>query len=163
MNALLLLDEDAETVVAGCEATGAKVLDPANGRFTGHGKSLSLTVWAEYETRPSAPAVLHNIYTHRMRIKQETRRPTGAAGPSSASVAVTGTTAAATAAAVTDQKQLICAKCRLPLEEIETKFEYLKHEFAHPVPKCPICGQPYIPETLANGKMLEVETMLEDK
>ncbi|MDR1571910.1 MAG: hypothetical protein LBS32_05240 [Clostridiales Family XIII bacterium] len=57
----------------------------------------------------------------------------------------------------------ICAKCGIPLEKTDTKFEYLKHEFSHPIRRCPSCGQAFIPEELATGKMLDVETMLEDK
>jgi Fe-S oxidoreductase len=152
MNGLLLLNENAEAVVAGCETNNAKAVDPENGHFIGYGSSRNLTVWVEYETRPDSGAVLHNIYSHRMRAKQETRHDRRVSG---ASVQSANTAA--------DRKQLICAKCRLPLEEIESKFEYLKHEFSHAIPQCPVCGQPYIPESLVNGKMLEVETMLEDK
>jgi uncharacterized Zn finger protein len=67
------------------------------------------------------------------------------------------------AVADADEIGLICAKCGIPLIEIETKFEYLKHEFSHTIPKCPVCGRIYISEGLAAGKMFEVETMLEDK
>ena len=62
-----------------------------------------------------------------------------------------------------DEKKLICAKCDVVLEKIETKFTYLKHEFSHPLSRCPKCGQLFIPEELVNGKISEVETMLEDK
>jgi hypothetical protein len=31
------------------------------------------------------------------------------------------------------------------------------------LPRCPNCGQVYVPEMLAMGKMLEVEKALEDK
>ena len=62
-----------------------------------------------------------------------------------------------------DEKKLICAKCNVPLEEMESKFFYMKHEFSHPISKCPVCGQVFIPEELATGKIAEVETVLEDK
>jgi uncharacterized protein with PIN domain len=62
-----------------------------------------------------------------------------------------------------DENELVCARCNVPLEKIETKFSYLGHVFTHPIPKCPSCGQVYIPEELAAGKISEVETMLEDK
>jgi Fe-S oxidoreductase len=164
MNDLLLLNENAEAVVADCETNNAKAVDPDNGHFIGYGSSRNLTVWVEYETRPDSGAVLHNIYSHRMRAKQETRHDRRASGASAAaSTADTADAAARPANTAADRKQLICAKCQLPLTEIETKFEYLKHEFSHAIPQCPVCGQPYIPESLVNGKMLEVETMLEDK
>ena len=31
------------------------------------------------------------------------------------------------------------------------------------LPRCPQCGMTLIPESLANGKMAEVEALLEDK
>jgi len=61
------------------------------------------------------------------------------------------------------EKELICARCNVGLEKAETKFSYLGHEFSHHVPKCPACGQVYIAEGLATGKISEVESMLEDK
>jgi hypothetical protein len=149
MNGLLLLDEDAEAAVRRCETDGAKVYIPSSVRFAGYAESPNLTVWVEYEVCPGSETVLHNIYSHRMRFRQETRP-----SPRSASSA---------AESVPASNQLVCARCRLPLEAIEMKFEYLKHEFTHAIPQCPECGQPHIPEALARGKMLEVETMLEDK
>lgn len=62
-----------------------------------------------------------------------------------------------------DETRLICAKCDVPLELLETKFSYLGHEFKHKIRKCPVCGQIFIPESLAEGKISEVETLLEDK
>ena len=61
------------------------------------------------------------------------------------------------------EKELICVRCNVALEIIEAKFSYLGHEFSHHVPKCPVCGQIYITEGLATGKISEVESMLEDK
>ena len=58
---------------------------------------------------------------------------------------------------------IFCAECGVRLELIETKFSYLGHDFLHPVPKCPKCGQVCIPEEMAVGKIAEVEAMLEDK
>ncbi|MDR1246069.1 MAG: FAD-dependent oxidoreductase [Clostridiales Family XIII bacterium] len=144
MNGLLLLNEDAEDIVARSELTGAKLINPDNDRFTAYGKSLSVTIWVEYEMHSKTQAVLHNIYSHRMNIKPGTRGEPHVAG-------------------IPDESGLICAKCRIPLEKTETKFEYLKHEFSHAIPKCPICDRAYISEELVLGKMLEVETMLEDK
>jgi transposase len=46
---------------------------------------------------------------------------------------------------------------------MDAQFSYLKRSFRHKVPRCPECGQVYIPEDLARGRMREVETTLEDK
>ena len=58
---------------------------------------------------------------------------------------------------------LICNKCRVPLEEIEVTFRYLTKQFRPKVSRCPQCGQVYIPEDLAKGRMAEVEKILEEK
>lgn len=62
-----------------------------------------------------------------------------------------------------DETALVCARCAVKLESIETKFSYLGHTFSHAVPKCPVCGQIYLSEKLTQGKIAEVEAMLEDK
>ena len=46
---------------------------------------------------------------------------------------------------------------------MEAQFSYLKRSFRHKVLRCPQCGQIYISEELARGRMREVETTLEDK
>ncbi|MEG0156688.1 MAG: hypothetical protein RR626_01875 [Anaerovoracaceae bacterium] len=63
-----------------------------------------------------------------------------------------------------DTKQkLRCNRCQVDLVPIEVLFRYLDREFRHPVLRCPSCGQVYIPETLAKGRMAEVEAALEEK
>jgi hypothetical protein len=49
------------------------------------------------------------------------------------------------------------------MEEMEAHFSYLKRTFKHKVMRCPACGQIYIPEDLAKGRMREVEYTLEEK
>ncbi|MGI6736959.1 MAG: DVU_1557 family redox protein [Anaerovoracaceae bacterium] len=61
------------------------------------------------------------------------------------------------------KSNMICNRCRLPLEEIDVTFRYLGKQFRHPVQRCPQCGQVYIPEDLALGRMAEVEKVLEEK
>ena len=58
---------------------------------------------------------------------------------------------------------MYCRRCRIPMEAGETYFEYLDHGFHTKLLRCPKCGEVYIPEELANGKMAEVEQNLEDK
>ncbi|MDR1572400.1 MAG: hypothetical protein LBS32_07740 [Clostridiales Family XIII bacterium] len=57
----------------------------------------------------------------------------------------------------------ICDRCKVELRLMDAQFSYLKRSFRHKVPRCPECGQVYIPEDLARGRMREVETTLEDK
>lgn len=60
-------------------------------------------------------------------------------------------------------KEILCSLCSIPLEPTKVKIRYLKSSFPAELPGCPNCGQIYVPEDLALGKMLEVEKTLEDK
>jgi ssDNA-binding Zn-finger/Zn-ribbon topoisomerase 1 len=62
-----------------------------------------------------------------------------------------------------EEKSWKCGKCDLELVIKKTSFSYLGHKFAHEVLRCPKCGKVFIPKTLAEGKMAEVESQLEDK
>ncbi len=61
------------------------------------------------------------------------------------------------------QTELICGRCEVKLVKAHTVFEYMGHVFHHDLPRCPQCGQVYVEESLAHGRMREVETELEDK
>ena len=61
------------------------------------------------------------------------------------------------------EETIICGRCRRPLEPREVTFEYMGHHFTHVLPVCPQCGQIYISEELAGGKIRDVEMMLEQK
>lgn len=58
---------------------------------------------------------------------------------------------------------LICMKCRQQLVPAEVTATYLKHQFPIELLQCPACGHVHVPESLATGKMLQVEQLLEDK
>jgi len=58
---------------------------------------------------------------------------------------------------------LICMKCNVPLESGRVTVQYMDSAFPVELPRCPVCGLVYVPETLAIGKMLDVEKALEDK
>ncbi|MGI6766483.1 MAG: DVU_1557 family redox protein [Lentihominibacter sp.] len=58
---------------------------------------------------------------------------------------------------------IICSKCLVPLEPIDVTFRYLGKQFHHKVDRCPKCGQVFISEDLAKGRMAEVEKVLEEK
>lgn len=60
-------------------------------------------------------------------------------------------------------QDLVCNRCSVTLTPIRTQFSYLKHAFHTEVPRCPKCGQVFIGEALAKGRMAEVESSLEDK
>ncbi|MDR3671406.1 MAG: hypothetical protein P4L36_11190 [Holophaga sp.] len=62
-----------------------------------------------------------------------------------------------------EPRTLICHRCQKELVPGKTDFSYLGHRFHTDVLKCPDCGQVFIPEELAKGRISEVEMQLEDK
>ena len=62
-----------------------------------------------------------------------------------------------------EEEVWICLKCNLPLQIGKVSISYLGTVFPADLPRCPGCGQVYISEELALGKMVEVEQLLEDK
>lgn len=57
----------------------------------------------------------------------------------------------------------LCAACNCALVIRKVDVSYLGSSFPVDLPVCPQCGQVFIPEALALGKMAEVEKTLEDK
>jgi len=62
-----------------------------------------------------------------------------------------------------EEKVLICYKCKKRLVPQKTDFSYLGHSFYADILRCPECGQVFIPESMAKGRISEVEMQLEDK
>ena len=58
---------------------------------------------------------------------------------------------------------LICDRCNMEMTPQKTHFNYLGHAFSTDLPTCPCCGQVYVDEKLAKGRMAQVEAELEDK
>lgn len=58
---------------------------------------------------------------------------------------------------------LLCDKCQVLMEPGKVHITYLKSTFPAELLTCPKCGQVYVPEDIALGKMLEVEKTLEEK
>jgi len=56
-----------------------------------------------------------------------------------------------------------CADCDTELALQPVELEYLDSLFNVELPACPECGMVFIPESLALGKMNQVEHLLEDK
>lgn len=62
-----------------------------------------------------------------------------------------------------DKKKLICSKCDQQLIMATVDFIYLEKTFHTDAYRCPSCGKVCILPELAEGKMSEVEHLLEDK
>lgn len=61
------------------------------------------------------------------------------------------------------ESKLKCMKCNEYLVPRKTQLNYLGHQIIHELPRCPVCGQVFMSEEIASGKMREVEMALEDK
>ena len=57
----------------------------------------------------------------------------------------------------------VCVRCDASLLPAKTKLGYRGSEFEIELMRCPVCHKVFIDESLALGKMLEVEKSLEDK
>jgi ribosomal protein S27AE len=62
-----------------------------------------------------------------------------------------------------DAHNWVCGRCNCALEIKKVNVSYMGSSFPVDLPVCPECGQIYVPEALATGKMAEVEQTLEDK
>ncbi len=56
-----------------------------------------------------------------------------------------------------------CGRCDRLVGQGKIQAFYLDSAFDVFLPRCPQCGLTMVPRTLAEGKMLEVESLLEDK
>ena len=59
--------------------------------------------------------------------------------------------------------EVICNLCNRKLEKRKVKLKYMKYYMEAELLQCPACGQVYISEELAEGKISQVEKSLEEK
>ena len=57
----------------------------------------------------------------------------------------------------------VCGCCSVPLVQQKMQVFYLESAFDVSLPACPQCGLVLVPKSLAEGKMQEVQALLEDK
>ena len=62
-----------------------------------------------------------------------------------------------------DKGDWVCGRGGVPLEQMKVQACYMHSAFDVLLPRCPSCGLTLIPKSLADGKMAEVEALLEDK
>ena len=56
-----------------------------------------------------------------------------------------------------------CAKCNAILMPKNKIFSYMGTTFSHETLRCPVCGVVFVSKEFADGKMAEVEQLMEDK
>lgn len=64
---------------------------------------------------------------------------------------------------LTGTDEWLCDACGVALELGTVEVAYMGSKYPVELPKCPKCGIVFVPETLALGKMAEIEKILEDK
>ena len=57
----------------------------------------------------------------------------------------------------------LCAQCHAELQPRDVRLSYLDVAFTVELPACPVCGQVFISEEIAHGRMRELEETLESK
>jgi uncharacterized Zn finger protein len=62
-----------------------------------------------------------------------------------------------------ETRKLVCNKCQQEMAMAEVSATYLGANFEIELMKCPSCGLVYVPDSLATGKMEQLELSLEDK
>ena len=62
-----------------------------------------------------------------------------------------------------DEGDWICGQCGVSLVQRKIQVFYLSSAFDVSLPSCPQCQRILVPKSLAEGKMLEVQSLLEDK
>jgi len=62
-----------------------------------------------------------------------------------------------------DEGEWVCDACGCALEQQKIQVFYLASAFDVSLPVCPGCKLTLTPKSLAEGKMREVEALLEDK
>lgn len=89
--------------------------------------------------------------------------PAGGGGREPARVPADAAADTGSDAAVDPGATVRCAACDRVLEVSKVTIGYMGSAFDVDLQRCPSCGQVYVPEAIALGKMADVEQQLEDK
>ncbi len=144
-----ILREDLRALIQNAEASGEWFAD-RDGRVLAGFRPRRVTFWAEYERKDGA-FVLHRAWSHRM-------QPGGAG-----SAAGSGDARSNAAQVYLPESGEWSCSCGEPLEPRLVEVSYLGSAFTITLLACARCGRALIPESLALGKMADVERLLEDK
>ena len=138
-----ILEQDAREVVARAEESGLRLADQDSGRFLACHRPRRVTYWVEYGLEQGGVRVW-NAWCHRMEVNL--------AG---------GTDTGVVQAYAPESGRWTCGHG--PLESRPVEARYLESSFSIGLLACPECGLALVPESLALGRMTEVEQLLEDK
>lgn len=144
-----ILREDLRALIQNAESDGQWFTERGGLVLAGF-RPRRVTFWAEYERKDGA-FVLHRAWSHRM-------QPSGAGSAADSGDARSG----AAQVYLPESGEWSCS-CGEPLDPRLVEVSYLGSAFTITLLACARCGRALIPESLALGKMAEVERLLEDK
>ncbi|GFK92183.1 NADPH-Fe(3+) oxidoreductase subunit beta [Fundidesulfovibrio magnetotacticus] len=142
-----ILREDLRAVLAHARASGAFFTDRSTGRSLASLRPRRVTFWALYS--PSGEGFeVHRAWSHRMEVPPAAA---GEAGKGSAELVY-----------LPEAGDWACS-CGEPLAPRPVDVSYLGSGFRITLLACSSCSASLVPESLATGKMAQVEALLEDK
>lgn len=142
-----ILRADIEKVLNHFE-TGAKhFIDPENSHSIAFYRHATVCFWVEFKKEMTTDGTAYeiiNAWSHRMEVIGNSQFTPGT--PTEP-----------------HDKAILCSSCNQTLNYYKNHAEYLGSRFDVALPQCNKCGMIFVSESLANGKMAEVEKILEDK
>ena len=142
-----ILREDVEAVLAEASRTGRRMVDRKTGRFLASFRPRRVHYWVEYALNAGRTTVTR-AWSHRMEL----------AGPTGTASGVKSTQHVY----MPEEGDWACA-CGEELVPGPVVAGYLGSAFTITLLTCARCGLELVPESLAMGKMADVEQLLEDK
>ena len=136
----LILESDVAAVIAAAEAGGARLVDRESGHRIACARPASVTYWVEYSRRADGAFTVHTAMAIASRSSTMRRHHRGATDDPPLRGLLTRTGGAPCAAALSG-----------------------RHIRGRGLLACPRCGQVYVTEELARGRIRDVEMSFEDK
>lgn len=142
-----ILVDEVQQVIGRAEAGGPRFRRADGDSFLAAARLGHVTFWVVYMSVGGEYEVF-NAYSHRMFVEDAVQALAKDANRHDVAQ---------------DGLDWRCDPCDCPLELGDVTVTYLDNRFTTPMPRCPKCVQPLVSESLALGKMAEVESILEDK
>lgn len=157
-----ILASDVRQTLEAAQASGRWFAEIASGRRLAAFRPRRVTFWAEYRPQGAGFELL-NAWSHRM-VVPGVPGPTGDGTQSeSETLRHAATVQRADQTYLPADGTWTCACSGKPLAPRPVDVTYLGSVFTISLLTCPDCGLPLVPESLALGRMAEVEQLLEDK
>ncbi len=138
-----ILRADIQKVIDRFESGDNYFVYPENNSIICFYRPVRVCFWVEFRQTAQGMEIL-NAWCHRMEV-------------------IANTLFVEDAPTHDADEQLVCHACDTPLTHYKNHVKYLGSQFDVALPQCDQCGIVYVSQGLAQGKMAEVEKILEDK